>query len=88
MSIEKQSDYREVRNPKDSLQRDLGELAKRHGLTGVVLIQFDTERVGCRSWGVAPAMMRAMDAIGTRVLSDISAGRHDPLEVIHPEGRA
>ncbi len=58
MNIEKRPDYREARNPKDNLQRDLRELAERHGLTGVVLIQFDTERVGCRSWGVAPAMMR------------------------------
>lgn len=88
MMIKKLPDYRETANPKDSLQRDLGELAKRHGLTGVVLVQFDTERVGCRSWGITPAMMRAMDVIGTQVLGDINAGRHDPLEVIPAEGRA
>jgi hypothetical protein len=65
-------------------------MARRHGLSGVVLIQFDfkAERVGCRSWGVNAATMRAMDSIGTRVLEDIDVGRHDPLEVIPAEGMA
>lgn len=88
MSIEKRPDYRVTQRPADSLQRGLRDLAERHGLTGVVLIQFDTERVGCRSWGISDAMMREMDNIGTRVLTDIVEGRHDPLEVIPAEGMA
>jgi hypothetical protein len=86
--LEKLPGYRVTQRPADVLQRELSELAKRHGLTGVVLIQFDRERVGCRSWGVTPAMAAEMDKIGSRVLKDIGEGRHDPLEHIPTEGRA
>jgi hypothetical protein len=90
MSIEKTLDYQEVRHPTDSFQRELRDIAKRHGLAGLVFIQFDLKemRVGCRSWGHNTEMMRAMDNIGTHVLEDIVAGRHDPLECIPAEGRA
>lgn len=88
MSIDKRPDYRVTQRPKDSLQRALREMAEQHGLTGAVLIQFDSERVGCRSWGVSDAMMKEMDKIGTRVLTDIVEGRHDPLDHIPAEGRA
>lgn len=86
--MEKLPGYRVTEHPSDEIQRALQDLATRHGLTGVVFIQFDTKRVGCRSWGVTPAMMREMDKIGSRVLKDITDGRHDPLEHMPAEGRS
>lgn len=88
VGIENLPGYGEARQPADGLQRDLSDLAKRHGLQGVILIQFGRERVGCRSWGGADAMARQMDAIGSRVLKDIAAGRHDLLENTPAQGRA
>jgi hypothetical protein len=82
--------YRETpqdTNP-DALQRDLAVLAAKHGLTGCVLVQFDTERVGVRSWGTGPMWCEAMTTLAYRVLTDIDDGRHDPLEHIPAEGTA
>lgn len=86
--IEKFPGYCATDHPTDAIQHALSEMGKRNGLTGLVLIQFDLERVGCRSWGITPAMMREMDKIGTRVLRDILEGRHDPLEHMPAEGRS
>lgn len=72
----------------DAVQRDLAALARKHGLLGCVFIQFTRDRVGCRSWGVTDEFGRAMDTLGTRVLTDIDDGRHDPLEHIQAEGKA
>ena len=71
--------YRQVDHPDDELKRALSALARRHGLLGVMLIQVDGERWGCRSWGIADSMMRVMDGLGSRTLVDLSAGRHDDL---------
>jgi len=81
-----QEEYQEGRP--DALQRDLGALAKKHGLLGCVLIQFTRDRVGGRSWAINDEMCGAMDTLNTRILTDIDDGRHDPLESIPAEGRA
>lgn len=73
----------------DDLQRDLNALATKHGLTGCVLIEFTPDfRVGCRSVGKTDEFCIAMDNLGTRILTDIDDGRHDPLEHLAAEGRA
>lgn len=72
----------------DALQRDLGAMARKHGLYGCVLIQFTNDRFGSRSWAVNDEFCRAMDTLGTRILTDIDDGRHDPLEQIPAEGRS
>jgi len=74
-------------NSRDALQRDLSALATKHGLMGCVLIEFTRERVGCRSVGFNDEFCRAMDTLGTRILTDIDDGRHDPLEQLEAEGR-
>lgn len=79
--------YAEISKP-DALQRDLNILARRHNLTGCVLVQFKEDRVGVRSCGITDEFCAAMDTLGTRILTDIDDGRHDPLERIEPEGRA
>lgn len=73
----------------DAVQRDLAALATKHGLSGCVLIQFDftASRIGGRSWGRTEKIMRAMDTLGARILTDIDDGRHDPLEQLPAEGR-
>jgi hypothetical protein len=84
--IEQRAGYREVAEP-DEFQRDLAALAEKHGLMGCLLIQFDRERVGARSWGINEQICAAMDTLGTRILTDIDDGRHDPLEQMETEGR-
>ncbi len=75
-------------NKTDQLQRDLNALATKHGLFGCVLIEFTRDmRVGCRSVGETDEFCRAMDTLGTRILTDIDDGRHDPLEQMPAEGR-
>ena len=64
----------------DAVQRDLNALAKKHGLIGCVLIEFTRDRVGVRSCGFNDEFCKVMDALGTRILTDIDDGRHDPLE--------
>lgn len=78
--------YQESAAP-DALQRDLGALARKHGLFGCVLVQFDTDRVGVRSWGKNEIACAGMTFLADRILTDIDDGRHDPLEFLPPEGR-
>lgn len=86
--IQKRAGYREGSN-RDQLQRDLSALATKHGLLGCVLVQFSPDmRVGTRSCGFNDEFCKAMDTLGTRILTDIDDGRHDPLEQMQPEGRA
>lgn len=85
--IHQRAGYNEARKP-DELQRDLSALARKHGLTGCVLVQFAGERIGIRSWGVTDEFCAAMDTLGTRILTDIDDGRHDPLEHLPGEGSA
>ncbi len=70
----------------DALQRDLGELARKHGLTGCVLVQLlaAQERIGVRSWGVNEGILLGMDWLATRILTDIDDGRHDPPPHLWP----
>lgn len=84
--VAERAGYKEVRKV-DDLQRDLNALARKHNLTGCVLIQFDRERVGVRSCGITDEFCAAMDMLGTRILTDIDDGRHDPLEHMQTEGR-
>ena len=65
----------------------LSALARKHGLIGCVLVQFDHERVGVRSWAVTDEFCKEMAALAPRILTDIDDGRHDPLEQMEPEGR-
>lgn len=85
--IENRTGYREEQSP-DALQRDLSALATKHGLLGCVLVQFTRERVGVRSCGVTDEFCDAMTTLGTRILTDIDDGRHDPLDHMDAEGRA
>ena len=84
--IHERRGYRERINP-DALQRDLGALARKHGLMGCVLVQFTADRVGARSWGENDVACAGMTALATRILTDIDDGRHDPLERLPSEGR-
>lgn len=85
--IHARAGYQETSQPTDELQRDLNALARKHGLMGCVLVQFYGERVGVRSCGDNSVICSAMDTLGTRILTDIDDGRHDPLEHIASEGR-
>jgi hypothetical protein len=79
--------YRES-NQRDALQRDLSALATKHNLFGCVLVEFTRdERVGVRSCGVTDEFCAAMTTLGSRILTDIDDGRHDPLEHLEAEGR-
>ena len=60
-----------------SLARDLGILAKRHGLLGVVMISFGRERVGVNSSGEG-LMAIAMERLGDQILAAIDDGKFDP----------
>ncbi len=85
-AIHQRQGYEERVAP-DALQRDLGALARKHGLMGCVLVQFDFERIGVRSWGVNDLACAGMTSLGNRILTDIDDGRHDPLEFLPPEGQ-
>lgn len=61
-----------------ALARDLGQLAKRHRLMGVVLISFTGERVGVNSSGETYLSGRAMEQLGHRILAAIDDGKFDP----------
>lgn len=84
--IAERQGYREG-SSRDALQRDLSALATKHGLIGCVLIEFTNDRVGARSCGVNDEFCQAMTTLGTRILTDIDDGRHDPLEHLETEGR-
>jgi hypothetical protein len=84
--LSKRPGYREGSGA-DELQRDLDELRKKHGLIGVVLVEFTRDRVGVRSCGESDLFGRTMDTLARRILTDIDDGRHDPLEHMTAEGR-
>ena len=65
------------------LARDLGQLAKKHGLLGVVLISFTSELVGVNSSGEGD-FAKHMEHLGDRVLAAIDDGRFDPVVVRNP----
>lgn len=62
----------------NALAKDLGQLAKRHGLRGCVLISFTDERVGVNSSGEPDRFGRAMEQLGDRLLAAIDDGKFDP----------
>lgn len=62
----------------DDLARDLGKLAKRHGLLGVVLVSFTCDRVRTNFSAEGDAMYRAMDELSSRLLVAIDDGKFDP----------
>lgn len=63
----------------NALARDLGQLAKRHGLLGCVLISFtDDMRVGTNFSAKTDEMFRAMDELSSKVLTAIDDGKFDP----------
>lgn len=62
----------------DPLARDLGQLAKRHGLKGCVLISFKRDRVGVNSSGEPDLFGRAMERLGDELLAAIDDGKFDP----------
>jgi len=62
----------------DELARDLGKLAKRHGLMGCVLVSFKGERVRTNFSAEGDLMYRAMDELSTKLLAAIDDGTFDP----------
>lgn len=75
-------------DPNHPVQVALRAIAIKHGYTGVVLVMFDTERIGARSWGADDKMGGLMDSLAQRILTDIDDGKHDPLAIMKPEGTA
>lgn len=65
----------------NALAKDLGQLAKRHGLRGCVLISFTDERVGVNSSGEPASFGRHMEQLGDRILAAIDDGKFEPEEV-------
>jgi hypothetical protein len=65
------------------LARELGQLAKRHGLRGAVLISFTEDRVGVNSSGDPAAFAIHMERLGERLLAAIDDGAFDPLADAH-----
>lgn len=63
---------------KNALAKDLGQLARRHGLCGCVLISFTDERVGVNSSGQSDDFGRVMEVLGDRLLAAIDDGKFDP----------
>lgn len=76
--LEDRPGYTEKAAP-DALQRDLGKLLIKHGITGLLLIDFSGDRISVRCCGKTPEFMSCMDALGKRVLTDIDDGRHDDV---------
>ena len=64
----------------NALARDLGQLAKRHGLMGCVLISFKGDRMGVNSSGEPARFCRAMTRLGDQLLAAIADGKLDPDE--------
>ena len=64
---------------RNALARDLGQLASRHHLMGVVLISFTgDERVGVNSSGEPDLFASAMEQLGDRILAAIDDGQFEP----------
>lgn len=77
----------------NALARDLGDLAKRHGLLGAVLVSFGGSRVGVNSCGRQDLFAVAMERLGDQILAAIDDGKFDPdpqlaASVDLPSGRA
>ncbi len=60
------------------MARDVGELARKHGLTGCVLISFTGDYVGVNSSGVG-SFAGHMATLGDRLLAAIDDGKFDPV---------
>lgn len=73
----------ETDEPTDDLARDLGKLAKRHGLLGVVLVSFKGGRIGTNFSGEGDLMYRAMDELSSKILTAIDDGKFDPSPTLH-----
>jgi len=72
----------------DAFQHALRDLAKNNGQWGVVLLQFGNGRVGARAWGEGDQQRDSMVWLAHRLLEEIDDGKHNPLEIIKPEGSA
>lgn len=66
----------------NALARDLGQLAKKHGLLGVVLISFTRDHVGVNSSSETRLFGDAMVELGDRVLAAIDDGQFDPSPIL------
>jgi hypothetical protein len=62
----------------NALAQELGQLAKRHGLRGCVLISFKADRMAVNSNGESDLFARAMEELGDRMLAAIDDGKFDP----------
>lgn len=60
-----------------ALGKDVGILAKAHGLVGCVLISFKGDRVGVNSSGEGDFAAH-METLGDRILAAIDDGQFDP----------
>ena len=56
------------------LGRDLGFLAQKHGLKGVVLISFGMDRVAANCSGVTDGWLTGMTGLADRILCSIDGG--------------
>jgi len=77
----------------NTLARELGQLAKRNGLRGAVLISFSKDRVGVNSSGEPDLFSVAMERLGDQILAAIDDGKFDPdpqlsASIDLPSGRA
>ena len=71
---------------KSALAKELGQLARRHQLVGVVLISFTSDRIGVNSSGVDGPFGQEMERLGDRILAAIDDGKFDPDNVETMEG--
>jgi len=62
----------------NALARELGQIAKRNGLRGCVLISFTSDRVGVNSSGEPADFARHMEQLGDRLLAAIDDGGFNP----------
>ena len=77
-SLEGRADLRSESASTNQLARDLGLLAKKHGLRGAVLVSFKGDRVGVNSSGEPMMFALAMERLGDQLLAAIAKGRFDP----------
>lgn len=77
-SLHGRTDLREEPASTNALARDLGLLAKRHGLQGVVMLSFKADRVGVNSSGDPLMFALAMERLGDQLLAAIADGKFDP----------
>lgn len=70
--------YRQVAADKCAIAKDLGELCRKHGISGAVLISFGDGRVAVNSSGNPPTFAIVMDKLAARLLREIDDGKYDP----------